>query len=157
MKKLTLSLLTTSALLLSACSSSQVTASLPLITIASSVGAGAALGASKASPAVQAEVYDISLAIYSVTGGNIAPTVAQLKTALSQKVNGIIAFAICDVVTRLYAQYYPELSGNVKLADQLLNAIASGVNQAAALPTNPTASTCERIILAKIHTQTNLR
>ena len=118
MKKLSISLLTTSALLLSACSSSQITASLPLITIASSVGTDAALGASKASPAVQAEVYDISLAIYSVTGGNIAPTVAQLKTVLNQKVNGIVSSVICDVVSKLYAQYYPQLNGNAKSADQ---------------------------------------
>lgn len=141
--------------LISSCSSTSIESSLPTIKVASQVGTTFAIHALKITPADQQNIYDLALAINAVTGGDIAPTVAELQNSIAGYVTTPGAEAVGSFVTALYSQYYPQLSGNAKVATDFLQAVSAGVvlatqNNSAALAQMKTLPLNVRIAIWRV-------
>jgi len=119
-------------ILLAGCSSNQIESSLPTIKTGAQVSTAFTITILKVPASQQVFIYDVVVAVNSVTGGNVAPTVAQLDAAMAQYLTTPGAQAVGSFVTSLYSQYYPKLSGNAKLATDFLQAVSAGVELATA-------------------------
>ena len=147
------------AFLGTSCSTQQITSSLPTVKVAAAAGTTLGLKAGKATQSQINQVYTLGKALYSVTGGNVVPTVAMMETAIAQYVTDPVASEIGDLATAIYQQYYPKLTGNVALACQVVNAIAGGIEDGAASAGAVTSTAvakrfyekCIRARLAKIN------
>jgi hypothetical protein len=136
------------------CTPDQVELACPTITMTVEGGTALAISLAKVPAYVVKNLNMISLACYSVTGGNSVPTVAMLDRALGTYVNDPVAAKIGQMVSGLYAQYFPKLGGNVKVADDLINALALGVSNAtggtASLAALAAAARYRPMILARL-------
>jgi hypothetical protein len=123
-------------LALAACTSLQpvVSTSIPTITAATEAAVGLALRHQNPSEKTLNYVYSVASAIRSLSGGEAAPTVAELNQALKAWTGGqdtSLFSSIGLAISALYASYYPQIEGNPKLALQVLEAIAAGVENGA--------------------------
>jgi hypothetical protein len=103
-------------------------ASLPLITLA--VESGTSIALHKQSYPTKKDVYNISAALRSLSSGQI-PTVDAVNKAIALYTTDQGAAAIGQIVSQSYAKYYSKLSGNDKVADELLEALAQGIENGA--------------------------
>ena len=116
---------------------STIEAALPLVRTGAAATTGAVLDFAVKQSATRTrlanEMYAAANAIYSLSGGTF-PTPAQFQATIlsfggSQKDAGYSAYA-ADI-SGLYAAYYPQLvTGDVKTGNDLLNAIAGGIEDA---------------------------
>ena len=135
--------------------SAVIEAALPLIRTGASVATGAVLDfavqQSSTRTRLANEMYAAANAVYSMTGGTF-PTPAQFQSSIlafggSQTDAGYAQFS--TAIAGLYASYYPKLmTGDAKTANDLLNAIAAGIEDATesyvttpAAPANVTSAT----------------
>ena len=125
---LTIALLASMCVTLTGCDDSGIEASLPVITIA--VAAGTTIALRKQSSGTKADVYNISAALRSLSSGQI-PTVDALNKAIAVYTTDAGAAAIGRIVANTYAEYYGKLSGNDKVAGDLLEALAQGIENGA--------------------------
>ena len=127
---------------------SGVEAALPLVRTGAAVATGGVLDfavqASGTRTRLANEMYTAANAVYSLTGGTF-PTPAQFQASIvafggSQADASYAQFSVA--IAALYAAYYPKLvTGDVKTAADLLNAIAGGIEDATqAYVTTPVAS-----------------
>jgi hypothetical protein len=105
-----------------------IEASLPLIKLA--VASGTSIALHKQSSATKKDVYNISAALRSLSSGQI-PTIDAVNKAIAIYTTDPGAAAIGQIVSQSYAQYYSKLSGNDKVADELLEALAEGIENGA--------------------------
>lgn len=110
---------------------------LPLVRTGSAVATGAVLDfavkQSRTRTRLANEMYSAANAVYSLSGGTF-PTPGQFQATIvafggSQTDANYAQFAAA--IAGLYAAYYPKLvTGDAKTASDLLNAIASGIEDA---------------------------
>jgi hypothetical protein len=105
-----------------------IEASLPLIKLA--VESGTSIALHKQSSATKKDVYNISAALRSLSSGQI-PTVDAVNKAIAIYTTDPGAAAIGQIVSNAYAEYYSKLNGNDKVADDLLEALAEGIENGA--------------------------
>jgi hypothetical protein len=127
--------------------SAVIEAALPLIRTGASVATGAVLDfavkQSSTRTRLANEMYTAANAVYSLSGGTF-PAPAQFESSIlafggSQTDASYAQFS--TAIAGLYASYYPKLiTGDTKTATDLLNAIASGIEDATqAYVTTPVA------------------
>jgi len=76
-------------------------------------------------------VYSVATAVRTLSGGNV-PTPEELNTVIRQFTPASSNWAfIAQAIGAVWANYYPQVKGNPKLALQYLEAIASGCETAA--------------------------
>jgi hypothetical protein len=117
--------------------STVIESALPLIRTGAAVATGVVLDFTVAQSATRTrlanEMYAAASAIYSLSGGAF-PSPAQLQATVtafggSQADAGYAQFA--SGISSLYALYYPRLAtGDAKTAEDLLNALAGGIEDA---------------------------
>jgi hypothetical protein len=124
-----------------------VTAALPYIRPGAAVACSAvlALAVSNQDRAdVAGDIYAIGSVIYSLSGGQ-SVTPAQLQAAIAQVAPKSPEFGIlATTIEGIYAGLYPQITGDPKLALQVLNDLAGGCDDAASayiatpIPATPT-------------------
>lgn len=131
-----ISLLFIGVLLLSGCATTQVQDTLPYVKLASNITARTVLAVVLHNPdqreLLRNDMYAAALGVRTLTGGQ-APTVGELKLIFHQFAPNLEQFV--DLATPLgqfYADFFPRVDGDAKLAFQVLESIAEGVEQAAA-------------------------
>ncbi len=113
---------------LTGCAVQNIEGSLPYITIAAATGTEIAMR--KQSSRTKADVYNISAALRSLATGEV-PTVPAVNKAIASFTTDPEAALIGKIVADTYARYYSKLSGNGKIAADLLEALAQGVENGA--------------------------
>ncbi len=129
--------------------SSVIESSLPLIRVGAAVATGAVLDfavqQSSTRTRLANEMYSAANGIYTLTGGAF-PSPTQLKTTITS-FGGSQADAsyaqFTTAIAALYAAWYPKLNtGDTKTANDLLNAVAGGIEDATqSYVTTPAAPT----------------
>lgn len=109
---------------------------LPLIKIGASGLATVAInyGVSDSDKVVKCQcIYGLAHALYITTGGSL-PTPVDLQNILQTFAvsDGLVYTELITYLTDLYASYYAKIGGDVKLGVLVLNALAGGLEQAAA-------------------------
>jgi len=81
------------------------------------------------------QLYSVSTALESLTGSGTVPSTAQLNITLkSFNTNVTVASqyqVFINALSALFSSYLPKISGNAKYSDEVINALATGVNEGA--------------------------
>jgi hypothetical protein len=101
---------------------------LPVITF--TVQSATQIALHKQSPKTKADVYNISAALRALSSGPI-PTSDAVHKAIATYTTDPEAAAIGDLVAETYGKYYSKLNGDDKVAADLLEAIAQGIENGA--------------------------
>jgi hypothetical protein len=146
MKSLTntaVALILSACVLLQSCATTQQLTGSSLtdlqITAGAEAGTIVALNMSKKATTLAPQAYVISTAIYSLSGGDTAPTAQQLQDRIALYTHGTELVAvtqpIVDGLTTVYKSWYDRQSGNldVKQATFVLNDLALGVQKGCAV------------------------
>jgi hypothetical protein len=123
--------------------SADIEAALPLVRTGAAVATGAVLDFAVKQSATRTrlanEMYSAASAVYSLSGGTF-PTPTQFSASIlafggTQTDANYAQFS--SAIGALYAAYYPKLvTGDTKTANDLLNAIAGGIEDATAAYVN---------------------
>jgi hypothetical protein len=144
-KRIITLILAGTALLCASCTDQQIEASLPFIGEGISLGVTATLAIVKVPAPLLAEVQGYAAAVYSCTGGNAVPAVADLQEALKNRVSSAQGQVIANLIINTYAKWFPKIltaNNKVKVANDILATIAENllIGSGAVVPTTTTTT-----------------
>ena len=116
-----------------------VAAYLPLITAGAAITTGSVIQFAENSNTQRVnlanQLYAVSSALESLTGTGTVPSTTQLNSTLASfNTNAVVSSQyqiFINAVSALFSSYLPKISGNAKYSDEVINALATGVNEGA--------------------------